>query len=88
MCKIEIKTLSQDIRRTSDVVIMLNIELKESAVPHRKGASRMTPHKLDVYRQEIETYKTNAKEATETIENTTSEPGKTIPSLDLKNFYA
>ena len=31
------------------------IELEESAVPHREGARRMTPHKLDACRKEIET---------------------------------
>ena len=31
------------------------IELEESAVPHREGASRMTPHNLDACRNEIET---------------------------------
>ena len=31
------------------------IELEESAVPHRKGARRMTPHKSDACRKEIET---------------------------------
>ena len=31
------------------------IELDESAVPHREGARRMTPNKLDTYRKEIET---------------------------------
>ena len=30
------------------------IELKESAVPHREGARRMTPHKSDACRAEIE----------------------------------
>ena len=31
------------------------IELEESAVPHREGARRMTPHKSDACRNEIET---------------------------------
>ena len=31
------------------------IELEESTVPHREGARRMTPHKSDVCRKEIET---------------------------------
>ena len=31
------------------------IELEESAVPHREEARRMTPHKLDACREEIET---------------------------------
>ena len=31
------------------------IELEESAVPHREGARRMTPNKLDAYRKELET---------------------------------
>ena len=31
------------------------IEPKESAVPHREGARRMTPHKMDACRNEIET---------------------------------
>ena len=31
------------------------IELEESEVPHREGARRMTPHKSDAYREEIET---------------------------------
>ena len=31
------------------------IELEESAVPHREGAMRMTPHKSDACRKEIET---------------------------------
>ena len=31
------------------------IELEESAVPHREGARRMTPNKSDAYRKEIET---------------------------------
>ena len=31
------------------------IELEESAVPHREGARRMTPHKSDACRKEIET---------------------------------
>ena len=31
------------------------IELEESAVPHREGARRMTPHKSDAFRKEIET---------------------------------
>ena len=31
------------------------IKLEESAVPHREGARRMTPHKLVVCRKEIET---------------------------------
>ena len=31
------------------------IELEESALPHREGARRMTPHKLDACRKEIET---------------------------------
>ena len=31
------------------------IELEENAVPHREGARRMTPHKLDACRKEIET---------------------------------
>ena len=31
------------------------IELEESAVPHREGATRMTPHKADACRKEIET---------------------------------
>ena len=31
------------------------IELDESAVPHREGARSMTPNKLDAYRKEIET---------------------------------
>ena len=30
-------------------------ELEESAVPHREGARRMTPHKSDACRKEIET---------------------------------
>ena len=31
------------------------IELEESAVPHREGARRMTPHKSDACTKEIET---------------------------------
>ena len=31
------------------------LELEESAVPHREGARRMTPHKSDACRKEIET---------------------------------
>ena len=31
------------------------IELEESAVPHREGARRMTPHKSDACRKEIKT---------------------------------
>ena len=31
------------------------IELEESAVPHREGRRRMTPHKSDACRKEIET---------------------------------
>ena len=31
------------------------IELEESAVPHREGERRMTPHKSDACRKEIET---------------------------------
>ena len=31
------------------------IELEESALPHREGATRMTPNKLDACRKEIET---------------------------------
>ena len=31
------------------------IELEESAIPHREGARRMTPHKSDACRKEIET---------------------------------
>ena len=31
------------------------IELEESAVPHREGVRRMTPHKSDACRKEIET---------------------------------
>ena len=31
------------------------IELEESALPHREGARRMTPHKSDACRKEIET---------------------------------
>ena len=31
------------------------IELDESAVPHREGARRMTPNKSDAYRKEMET---------------------------------
>ena len=31
------------------------IELEELAVPHREGARRMNPRKLDVCRKEIET---------------------------------
>ena len=31
------------------------IELEENAVPHREGARRMTPHKLEACRKEIET---------------------------------
>ena len=31
------------------------IELGESAVPHREGARRMTPNKSDACRKEIET---------------------------------
>ena len=31
------------------------IELEESAVPHREGARRMTPNKSDASRKEIET---------------------------------
>ena len=31
------------------------IELEENAVPHREGARRMTPHKSEAYRKEIET---------------------------------
>ena len=30
------------------------IDLEEGAVPHREGARRMTPHKLEAYRAEIE----------------------------------
>ena len=30
------------------------IELEESAVPHREGARRMTPHKSDACRKEID----------------------------------
>ena len=30
------------------------IELEEGAVPHREGARRMTPHKLEAYRAEVE----------------------------------
>ena len=30
------------------------IEIEESAVPHREGARRMTPHKLQACRAEIE----------------------------------
>ena len=30
------------------------IELEEGAVPHREGARRMTPHKLEACRAEIE----------------------------------
>ena len=29
------------------------IELEKSAVPHREGARRFTPHKLDACREEI-----------------------------------
>ena len=32
----------------------LEIELEEGAVPHRELARRMTPHKLEAYRAEIE----------------------------------
>ena len=32
-----------------------DIELEETAVPHREGARRMTPHKSDACRKEIET---------------------------------
>ena len=32
------------------------IELEESAVPHREGARRMTPHKSDACRKELEHY--------------------------------
>ena len=35
--------------------VELEIELEESAVPHREGARRMTPHKSDACRKEIET---------------------------------
>ena len=31
------------------------IELEESAVPHREGVRRMTPHQSDACRKEIET---------------------------------
>ena len=31
------------------------IELEENAIPHREGARRMTPHKSDACRKEIET---------------------------------
>ena len=34
--------------------VELEVELEESAVPHREGARRMTPHKLDACRKEIE----------------------------------
>ena len=33
----------------------LEIELEENAVPHREGARRMTPHKSEACRKEIET---------------------------------
>ena len=32
------------------------IELEDSAVPHREGARRMTPNKSDAYRKEIKTF--------------------------------
>ena len=31
------------------------IELEESAVPHKEGARRMNPHKADAFKKEIET---------------------------------
>ena len=34
--------------------VELEIELEENAVPHREGARRMTPHKSDACRKEIE----------------------------------
>ena len=36
-------------------VVEHEIELEDSAVPHREGARRMTPNKLDACRKEIET---------------------------------
>ena len=36
-------------------VVELDIELEESAVPHREGARRMTPNESDACRKEIET---------------------------------
>ena len=35
--------------------VELEIELEENAVPHREGARRMTPHKSEACRKEIET---------------------------------
>ena len=35
--------------------VELEIEFEESAVPHREGARRITPHKSDACREEIET---------------------------------
>ena len=43
------------------------IELEESAVPHREGAGRMTPNKSDACRKKIETV----------LENDMIEPSKT-----------
>ena len=48
----------QNIRRISVAVTSSNtkyeIELEEGAVPHREGARRMTPHKSEACRAEIE----------------------------------
>ena len=46
----------QNIRRTSVAVISSNTKskLEEGAVPHREGARRMTPHKSEACRAEIE----------------------------------
>ena len=35
--------------------VEIEIELEENAIPHREGARRMTPHKSDACRKEIET---------------------------------
>ena len=47
------------LRQKADIVccyfVKHEIELKESAVPHREGARRMTPNKLDACRKAIET---------------------------------
>ena len=46
----------QDIRRISVAVISSNTKsnLEEGTVPHREGGRRMTPHKSDACRAEIE----------------------------------
>ena len=44
----------RDVLKRISVAVEHEIELEEGAVPHREGVRRMTPHKSEACRAEIE----------------------------------